>query len=284
MSDANVISPLYELSEADGRSLTVSLDAAREVLRIADKYATAGVNWTIHRDDGGMADKNNEQARRHYIEDSASGMRNIFEAMIATGKTDINRILDMPSGYGRLVRHLKAAFPEAEITACDIIEDAVNFCYTEFGVEPVLSRPDVLNVDFGGRLYDIIWSGSFFTHLPMHRFKQALELFSRSLVPGGIAIFTTHGRFSSEYGSDVYLPPELFANAGSTYRATGFGYADYDHRYSVNEYGVTLSSPAFVTKMLEGDTSLSLVSYIERGWDDHQDVVVLQKRDVLRPR
>lgn len=274
----------YVLHEAENDHNVVELSAASRVLQISEAYRTAKVNWKVHPSDGGMSDPGYQPSREHYLNDSRSGMRNIFEAMIATGKTEIRRILDMPSGFGRVLRHLSAAFPNAEITACDIMPEAVGFCADTFGAVPVLSQPELDRVDFGGRTYDLIWSGSFFTHLPAHRFLQALRRFSALLAPGGIAVLTAHGRFSAVYGSGIYLPPDRFNDARATYDAVGFGYSDYEHRYTVNEYGITLSSPSYVTKLLEDDESLSLVSYVERGWSNHQDVIVVQKKPILRPR
>ena len=43
------------------------------------------------------------------------------------GVFDVKRILDLPCGHGRVLRYLRAAFPEAEITACDILRDGVDF-------------------------------------------------------------------------------------------------------------------------------------------------------------
>src|SRR5262249_34860974 len=37
-------------------------------------------------------------------------------------------ILDLPCGYGRVLRMLRAAFPNATIHACDIKADALDFC------------------------------------------------------------------------------------------------------------------------------------------------------------
>jgi hypothetical protein len=64
---------------------------------------------------------------------------------------------------------LKAAFPGAELTACDIDRDAVEFCAETFGAVPVCAetRPEQIRFD---REFDLIWSGSLFTHLEAERF------------------------------------------------------------------------------------------------------------------
>src|SRR4051812_24162879 len=54
----------------------------------------------------------------------------------------VTRILDLPCGHGRVLRHLRAGFPAAEIAACDIDRDGVDFCARTFGATPIYSRDD----------------------------------------------------------------------------------------------------------------------------------------------
>src|SRR6476620_8602013 len=74
-----------------------------------------------------------------YFSAGRSAVACINLAMHAAQKSasDVTRILDLPCGHGRILRYLKAAFPEAEITACDIRRDAVDFCASTFGAVPV---------------------------------------------------------------------------------------------------------------------------------------------------
>ena len=46
-------------------------------------------------------------------------------------------MLDFACGHGRVMRTLKAAFPDALLTACDIDRDGVDFCARTFGAAPV---------------------------------------------------------------------------------------------------------------------------------------------------
>src|SRR5581483_10052394 len=56
----------------------------------------------------------------HYFGVGRSALRCVRLAMLAAGKQRVCRILDLPSGHGRVLRYLKAAFPEARLTACDL--------------------------------------------------------------------------------------------------------------------------------------------------------------------
>src|SRR4051794_26106944 len=66
---------------------------------------------------------------RHYFGVGRSALECIDISVRAaqTNVSDVKRILDLPCGHGRVLRYLKAAFPEAEITACDIMRDGVDF-------------------------------------------------------------------------------------------------------------------------------------------------------------
>lgn len=247
------------------------------------RYARADIIRTISPADGGMANPS-EKDMAHYWADGASAMDLIFKAIMLADAPDPDHILDFPSGYGRVLRHLKAAFPGASLTASDIDPHAVSFCADTFGCTTLESRPNLDAVQFD-RPFDLIWCGSLLTHLPEHRFRQCLSLFSRSLAPNGLALFTIHGRYSSEFGRDNFLPNARWLPVAASYRERGFGYGDYSDEPSdmTNEYGITLSSPSFVMACLEPDPSLRIIGLVERGWNGHQDVVIVQKKPIFSP-
>jgi hypothetical protein len=62
----------------------------------------------------------------------------------------------------------------------------------------------------------------------------------------------------------------------ASYEGEGFGYEPYpDHQW---DYGISLSSPAWVYGELERCSSLKLVMYTEQGWDGFQDAVACVRR------
>lgn len=188
------------------------------------------------------------------------------------------RILDMPCGFGRVMRHLRAEFPEAEITGCDIEAAKLEFCASQFGADRLFSSLDFSSLGLGPP-YDVIWCGSLLTHLDEPAFRDCLDLFSRSLAPSGIALVTTHGRYATIFQRTVfgYLPHELFSEIEDEYSARGFGYRNY---VGEQNYGISVSAPSFVLRCLEPDSSITVLDYVERGWDNHQDVVVFEKRPI----
>jgi SAM-dependent methyltransferase len=222
-------------------------------------------------------------AAEHYASVGRSALACIRVAMMAAGKEDARRILDLPCGHGRVLRHLKAAFPEAGLTACDVDRDGVDFCARVFGATPAYSdeRPERIRVD--GR-FDLIWCGSLLTHLPAERWHGFLELFSSLLSPAGLVVFTTLGRFAAAWIDQGLVHYGLGADVARRLAAgcqrDGFAYADYPH---ATGYGLSLASPSWVVSRVAHLEELRLVHYSETAWDDHQDVVACVRMDG-RPR
>src|SRR4029453_9635557 len=66
--------------------------------------------------------------RIHYFAVAQGALECIRVALLAAGKQDVRSILDLPCGHGRVLRKLKAEFPDAALTGCDIERDGVDFC------------------------------------------------------------------------------------------------------------------------------------------------------------
>jgi len=215
----------------------------------------------------------------HYFDVGESALHAIETALAIARRprSTINRILDLPCGHGRVLRFLLKAFPEAELTACDLNEDGVDYCARTFGAVPVLSRRDVEAIPLH-REFDVIWCGSLLTHLPAAQWPAFLRLFHRLLGHRGILVFTTHGRhFESElaagknpHGIDNGQIPELLRG----YREQGFGYVDYPGQ---SGYGFSLAHPSFVLSRFLSPSAWQLLGYHEAGWDRRQDVISLRK-------
>jgi len=209
----------------------------------------------------------------HYFGVGFSALRCVCLALATAGKPACKMILDLPCGYGRVLRFLKAAFPEAHLVACDLLRDGVDFCTNVFGATPIYSHEDPAQINIPGD-FDLIWCGSLLTHLNKERWDGFLSLFERLLSPDGILLFTVHGRRAVQhlcegtvdYGLEKHLVPHILDG----YHLTGFGYGNYYHS---SNYGIAFSSPSWVLSQLEGRPNLRLLTYIEAGWDNHQDAV-----------
>lgn len=192
-------------------------------------------------------------------------------------KPHFPRILDLPSGYGRVLRWLRAGYDYAEITACDLERPGVDFCAKEFQALPVYSRPDLAEVAFP-HPFDLIWVGSLFTHLPQDQWLATLNHLIRLTAECGILILTTHGRcYTSllargrrDITGNIDVPALL-----REYAAGGFAYQPYLESTD-GSYGVTATSGAWLRSVLERNPDVIIRAHLEEAWG-LQDVLILYK-------
>jgi 2-polyprenyl-3-methyl-5-hydroxy-6-metoxy-1,4-benzoquinol methylase len=215
-----------------------------------------------------------------YFEAGRLALRSVHLTMLAAGIEEVNRILDFASGAGRVLRTLKAAFPEASLTACDIREKCIEFCAEVLGATPVKSTERPADVQLPGP-FDLIWCGSFLSHTDEHDFLDMLRFFESNLHPNGMLVFTTLGRSvlaTLRSGQNMLLlSPEEARQVVEDYERTGFGFA-YGKRHEIDaRLGWALASPTWVCGQLEQTPSLRLMVYREASWLG-QDVIGCVKR------
>jgi SAM-dependent methyltransferase len=263
-------------------ALTRLFEAQQVYAEYYNSYLARGINPTLDPNDfqNRFAD---ESEKAHYFEIGADAIRLIVSELLRGVRNVPRTILDFPCGAGRVTRHLRAFFPDSRVFACDLYDQHVDFCVNELGAEGILSKENFDELDFG-RQFDLIFCGSLLTHLPGNLFRPALRLLSRSLTDEGIAIVTLLGRHA-EYVQRhkwKYLDDELFAVAASTVADTGFGFVDYDQGIRSKfdrqaRYGIALARPHWILKLAEEDSQTRVLGFAERGWDNHQDVLVIGK-------
>src|ERR1700729_3189423 len=76
-----------------------------------------------------------------YLTTGEAALKAVRLAQLAGRVPDFTSILDLPCGHGRVTRWIRAAYPDAKLTACDILTDGVDFCADTFGAIPVYSHP-----------------------------------------------------------------------------------------------------------------------------------------------
>lgn len=111
------------------------------------------------------------------------------------------------------------------------------------------------------------------THLDQSQWLPVLRMWASSLVEGGVLVFTTHGRLVANRmaaGKNYGLDDQANQQALTGFRTSGFGYGDYPDQPG---YGISISSPAWILKLLESVPELRLLMFEEAAWDHHQDVV-----------
>lgn len=212
-----------------------------------------------------------------YLGVSANALRAILAGLETVGAPEPKRVLDFGCGYGRVLRSIRAAFPSAELVACDMDQAALASCASAFGARAVVGTPDPDRIEQVTEV-DLIWCGSVLTHIDASAWDTLLRYFSRALNPGGVAVVTTHGRrmaWRAEHDKHHYgLHPRQVDRVLATYQSTGFGYADYEGH---DGYGISISSPGWAVQRALGVPGFRIAGYDEAAWDHHQDVMVLVK-------
>jgi SAM-dependent methyltransferase len=228
------------------------------------------VDRTISLNDGMLGGD-----ERHYFSVGRSGLTNIQKALVSS-RDDSDRpvtILDFPCGHGRVLRYLRAAFPDAEITACDLLTDGVDFCARRFGAVPVYSDADPARIKVPRDAFDLIWVGSLFTHFDARQWKIFLTFFRDLLRPNGLLVFSTQGRHAHHLLMNTVGMYDLEATARrqilKQVEKNSFGYVDYSGSH---KYGISLAEPAWVCQMITSVDELRLTMVSEKSWDDHHDI------------
>lgn len=218
-----------------------------------------------------------EGSLEHYRDVGSSALTQIERAL--RGFPEPERILDLACGHGRVTRFLRARFPSAEITGCDVDEAAIAFVARAFGAKPLRSEADFARFDIGSA-FDLVWIGSLVTHLPEYQTRALLDFLDRHLAPSGTVVLTSHGAFVEKrlltwnYG----LPDEAVRGLLADCRMAGYAYRPYPGSLG---YGISLARREwFLQTVPEG--SFRLEAYRERAWDRHQDVVVLRRPKTRR--
>jgi SAM-dependent methyltransferase len=209
-----------------------------------------------------------------YFPAGMSALAVIERAMAASGTAHVGRILDMGCGHGRVLRALATRFAGAELVACDIDRDGVDYCAEHFGARPVYASTDPSALSLAPDSFDLVWCGSLATHLSFGFWTDHLDRLVELLTGSGVLVFSLHGRFvahrlrtrSVTYGLDELQIRHVLDG----FRLTGFGYVDYQPGA---DYGLSLTAPSWVCRQLEQRRDLRLIGYEETGWNHHQDVV-----------
>jgi SAM-dependent methyltransferase len=223
------------------------------------------VSPDIHEEDGIFTHVLNsgvdrDEALRFYFingADSAARLERIVGEFLKRPVSELT-LLEFASGSGRITRHLVNRWKD--VSVCEIQESALVFLKETFDVAAYRSshKPEKLDI---GRKFDVVFALSFFSHMSDKTFPRWLARLSDLVAPGGLFIFTTHGRASIPHLVAMGYQPE----------ARDFWFSPVPSP----QYGQTVVSPRYVENARAvAAPGMRTVYYREAEWDAHQDVYV----------
>jgi hypothetical protein len=217
-----------------------------------------------------------------YWDVGESGLRAIRKALALADDPPVRRVIDLPSGHGRVGRYLRATFPAAEFFFCDLDAEGAEFCARSFGGTAIHSQPELASVTLPHDC-DVVWVGSLFTHVDRDRTERWLRHLCGALSRCGVLVATFHGPWAIEVNRrSPMIDEQCWRGIVEGYESSGFGYARYPHMPDA-DYGVSLSKPSVITEMVERIPGVRLLAYTERAWADNHDVLVVSGADRLTP-
>ena len=216
-----------------------------------------------------------------YFAVGRSGLRSVQLAIDLSWLTDARSFLDLPCGYGRVARYLRAAYPGARMYFCDIDNEAADFCASTFDGTAIYSKSELTDVALPK--VDVIWVGSLFTHVDLNRTHRWLAYLSEHLNPDGVVVATFHGQWSQHMQKQApMIDAESWEKIVAGCEETGFGYAPYPEG-GLADYGISLTRPSTLCNLVDQIPGVRLAGYMERGWAENHDVVVVSRDARTRP-
>lgn len=216
----------------------------------------------------------------HYLSVGRSAIDIILQVMVSAQRDHFSSVLDLPCGGGRVTRHLKAFLPDAQLFVGDLNKQKEAFVIAKFGAATIDPQADFSAAP--SCHFDLIFVGSLVTHLGPNQYVRAIRWFVDALTPDGLLVFTTHGRRTFHLFRATFHSAE-WRDGLRSYIDTGFAYRSYDPAMPLDgpsSYGTSLSAPSWVTRLVENDPGVRILSLGEGTWGNNQDVVVLQKRPI----
>lgn len=212
---------------------------------------------------------------RHYLFCGASALNVILSALSLADRPDPSAILDFGSGAGRVTRWLRATFPLAALDTCDLREQDLRFCQDAFQARTWVSGTSIEDLQAPNK-YDLIWLGSVATHLSSEGTERLLLKMLSWVSPRGLVVMSLHGRYALQRqgsGQFRYIDDASWERIKAGYETAGYGYSDYEGQ---KRYGISVTKPSWTASLVERLPCARMITFSERAWDDHHDVVAIQ--------
>lgn len=123
------------------------------------------------------------------------------------------------------------------------------------------------------RTFDVVFALSFFSHMPDRTFDAWLRVLHDALAPGGLLVFTTHGRVAYVNSGRPALAPD------------GYWFVRYSEQKDlpVEDFGTMVVTPRYVAEALERCQGAALLGFRQAEWWDKQVLHIVRKTKVAFP-
>jgi CBS domain-containing protein len=200
--------------------------------------------------------------RGMYLMAGASALQCVKNMLDREHSGPVGSILDMGCGHGRVMRMLRAAFPEAEITGCDVNHGAADFCAEFFGATPVHAPYDDEPYELGGP-FDLIWLGSVLPWLPVEQWPGMLDLLGRHLAGDGLLVMSTLSWQNSSMLRQLGVPEGELPELEREYEAQGFA---HQATLETAGSGLTLAAAGWVRWVVNSSPCLRVARQPQAAW------------------
>ncbi len=192
------------------------------------------------------------------------------------------RVLDWGCGCGRLLAHLFPAFPDKQFTGCDPVPDAIEWCRTQFPAGQFECIGPFPPTRFDQAEFDLVIGSSVFTHLDRHLQLRWLEELARILKPGGLLVASVLGRYAYLRdlcsGSKGRNPLKFYfakRRLGPGVIIDEFRNDSLRDHVRSDYYRNTYQGRHYTLR--EWSRFFRIRAYLERGLDNYQDLLVMQR-------
>jgi SAM-dependent methyltransferase len=206
----------------------------------------------------------------YYFDDGARSceMLRFLVSQYLPKESQLINILEFASGYGCVSRHLIRE-GRYDVTASDIHPAAMDFLALKLGMKTLQSShiPEEFHCPSN---FDVCFALSFFSHMPDATWSRWLNVLMKTVRPGGILIFTTHGLTSAA----KYFDSPKLCDAGFWFKPES-EQVDLD----AAEYGQTVVTPRYVFRKLSKIQEALPILFQPGYWWEHQDIYVVKRAE-----
>jgi SAM-dependent methyltransferase len=193
------------------------------------------------------------------------------------------RCLDFGCSSGRVVRTMKAVYPEVSWVACDPESDAVTWAASQFPGIEFFTSPRVPPLRVEERSFDLVYAISIWSHFREDMALAWLDEMARIVKPGGHCWFTTHGMTSLAHWKRDAAPQRLveLERIARTLAMEGFHFEDAysevgDWGADTSSWGMAYFTPTWLARHLLPNWKLAYYRPGYLAWN--QDTYILQRR------